>query len=311
MKGQLDRVDFERMKTIGIDLGGTSVRVALVDEAGAILTQEKTATESEKGVEAFLEKVAGMVERVIGEEEVSEIGLGSPGPLNPFDGVILDPPNLVGWENVKLKALLEARTGLRVTLDNDANAAALAEAKVGAGKAEESLVYITVSTGVGAGIILGGNLYVGAQGNAGEIGNMVVQPGGRAQGNLNAGSLEGLASGTAIGRMGEEILGATGDAKEVFDRAMKGEEAAKKIIDEAVGFLAIGVANLANSFNPSVFVFGGGVMQQEMVLPLLTEKVRTMLYPSMKRHLNLRKADLGTEAGVIGAAFLPRVSRLK
>ncbi|WP_026688303.1 ROK family protein [Alteribacter aurantiacus] len=297
--------------TIGIDLGGTSVRVALVSDRGEMEVHEKAPSEPERGVEAFLNKVCAMVERVKGSNPVGGIGLGAPGPLDPFNGLILDPPNLPGWQNVPITKLLEERTGLPVTLDNDANAAALAEARFGAGRGEASVVYITVSTGVGAGIVIDGQLFLGAQGNAGEIGNMIVEPGGYQHGDLNPGALEALASGTAIGRVGRERLGVTGGAIEVFERADQGEKEAVEIIGEAIGYLAIGVANLSNAFNPSVFVFGGGVMEQKSVLPLLQEKVSGFLYPSMKAHLKMKKAGLGTNAGVIGAALLPGVKRLK
>ncbi|WP_419466045.1 ROK family protein [Alteribacter salitolerans] len=298
-------------KTIGIDLGGTSVRVALVNERGEILVHEKAATEPELGFEAFLDKVCGMIERVQGDEHAEGIGLGAPGPLDPFNGLILDPPNLPGWRNVPIAQRISERTGKKVTLDNDANAAALAESRFGAGRNEDSVIYITVSTGIGAGIVLNGLLFIGAQGNAGEIGNMIVQPGGDQHGILNPGALEALASGTAIGRLGAERMGVTGGAKDVFERASHGDDAAQAIIDEAIGYLAIGVANLMNSFNPAVLVFGGGVMEQASVLPLLKEKVTPLLYPSMRFYINMKKAGLGTDAGVIGAALLSVVKRIK
>ncbi|PYZ95839.1 glucose kinase [Alteribacter lacisalsi] len=295
------------MPAIGIDIGGTSTRVALVDREGKILAREQEETAPQKGTKAFVNRTVEAVRRISrqADEPVYQIGIGCPGPLNPFSGTLLDPPNLPGWDGFALKKELETATGLSVTLDNDASAAALGEARFGAGAGQSSTIYITLSTGIGAGIVINGRLFSGATGNAGEIGNMIVQPGGERFGTLNAGALEGLASGTAIGREGKRKLGLDGKAETVFTKAEKGNRYAEAIIEEAAGYLAIAVANLANSFDPAVFVFGGGVMQQERMLPLLKEKTVPLLYPSMQKTLRLTLADLGQSAGVIGAALLP------
>lgn len=293
--------------TIGIDLGGTNLRVALVDDKGTIISEQECRTEPEKGPDYVIRNIADMIHSVKGDYSISGVGIGSPGPLNPKTGIIIEPPNLTGWSNVPIVAALSKTIGLPVTLDNDANAAALAEATIGAGAAHESVFYITVSTGIGGGLIIGKKVFQGAQGYAGEIGNMIVSPNGRKHSNLNPGALEALASGTAISNIGQEKLGITGGAAEVFRLAEEKNSVAQQIIDEALEFLAIGIANLAHSINPEVFVLGGGVMKSEkQVLGPLREKVKNLVYPGLRESIKIVPADLGSKAGVIGAAFLPR-----
>ncbi|UCZ53635.1 ROK family protein [Bacillus shivajii] len=291
--------------TVGIDIGGTSVRAALVSRDGKMITHKMIPTESEKGPEALVEKLKGMVHEVTIGKSYEAIGVGCPGPLNPFDGVILDPPNLKGWRNVPLREMLEQAFNKNVTVDNDANAAALGEAIIGAGKGYGTVFYITVSTGIGGGIVINERIFHGAQGNAGEIGNMVIESDRKKVGNLNGGALETLASGTAIGMLAHEKYEISGGAKAVFEKMESGDRDAYEIIDQAMTHLAIGIGNIANSFNPSVFVLGGGVMEQSAALAMVNDKAKNYLYESLKEDLIIKKAELGKDAGVIGAAMLP------
>ena len=293
--------------TIGVDLGGTNIRVALVDESGTILREVEERTEAEKGSDYVIGKMTRMICEIKGNVEVLGIGIGAPGPLDPFTGIILSPPNLPGWTEVPLVEKVKNATGLPVTLDNDANAAALAEAKWGAGADCSSVFYITVSTGIGGGFVIDGELFQGAQGYSGEIGNMIVSPNGKTHSNLNPGALEALASGTAISREGKTRLGVSGGAEEVFLLADKGNRIAQAIIDEALNYLAIGIANLSHAINPEIFVLGGGVMKSEQqVLQPLRGKVKNFLYPGLQDCMKIERAALHTKAGVIGAACLVR-----
>ncbi|WP_245680579.1 ROK family protein [Bacillus marinisedimentorum] len=291
--------------SIGVDIGGTNVRAALVDEKGTIIKEVNRKTESSKGPDFILDKIADMIREVKQAHPITGIGIGSPGPLDPFSGIILDPPNLPALHNTEITSIFEKEFAVPVILDNDANAAALAEAKAGAGQGHDSVVYITVSTGIGAGIVLDGKVVRGAQGNAGEIGNMIVLPGGLKQSNLNAGSLEAMSSGTAIAREGKNRLGLTGGAEEVFELARQGNNQATEIIGEAMNYLSIGIANVMHTVNPDIFVLGGGVMEQkDMVLPMVREQTAEYLYASMQVDLKIEHAALGTKAGVIGAGLL-------
>ncbi|MFZ3588966.1 ROK family protein [Bacillus sp. DJP31] len=293
--------------SVGVDLGGTNVRVALLNELGDIITILKEPTEASLGPEHVISKIKGMIEKVAGTHHIVGIGIGSPGPLNPFIGVVMDPPNLPGWSNVPIRSILQDVFSVPVFVDNDANVAGLAEAIKGAGKGYSSVVYITWSTGIGAGIVLNGRILQGATGNAGEIGNMIIVPYGKKQSNLNGGALEAVASGTAIGLLGKELLGpAVSRAEDVFQLASEGNESAKQMVNQAVNYMAIGISNLAHTLNPSVFVLGGGVMNASpLLLDELTILVKGYLYESMQDSLLIKKAELGDQAGIVGAGFLP------
>lgn len=297
------------MYTIGIDLGGTNLRIGLFNEQGEIVEEYSRATEAEKGPEFAVNNMQEVINRLKQQYEIKAVGIGSPGPLDPYEGVIIEPPNLTGWVNVPLVKMLEEKTGIPVKLENDANAAALAEATLGAGKGAKSVFYVTVSTGVGGGYVNNGELISGAQGNCGEIGNMIVNPSPDAyQGpGLNKGALEGLASGTAIGRIGKERLGITNGAQGVFELASQGDKAAQDILDEAINYLAIGLANIVHTVNPEVIVIGGGVMKsKDLILQPLIEKTRNYLYPSLRDSLIIKPALLDQKAGLIGAGLLPK-----
>lgn len=297
------------MYTIGIDLGGTNLRIGLFNEQGEILEEQSRPTEAEKGPEYAVTNMTEVINKLKAKYEIKAVGIGSPGPLDPYQGIIIEPPNLTGWVNIPLVKMLEDKIGLPVKLENDANAAALAEATLGAGKGASSVFFITVSTGIGGGYVVDGQLISGAQGSAGEIGNMIVNPDPNAyQGpGLNKGALEGLASGTAIGRIGNERLGITNGAQGVFQLVEQGDQAAQAILDETINYLAIGLANIVHTVNPEVIVIGGGVMKsKELILQSLIERTKQYLYPSLRESFILRPALLDQKAGLIGAGLLPK-----
>ncbi|UOQ45657.1 ROK family protein [Halobacillus salinarum] len=290
---------------IGIDLGGTNVRVGTINEKGEIKELLQNTTEAEKGYDYTKSKMVDMVRTIREGQEISGIGIGAPGPLDPKEGLILSPPNLPGWDDIPIVDDLSKVFQTNVRLSNDANAAALAEAKFGSGQGYESVFYVTVSTGVGGGLVVNGNVFEGAQGYAGEIGNMILNPYGYQQSNLNRGSLESHASGTAIGKIAEERYEISGGAEEVFRLARTGDENAAAVVNEAIDYLAMGLANITHVINPSVFVLGGGVMKSEsLILPPLKEKLKSYVYPGLVPEITLKLASLGGSAGVIGAALL-------
>ncbi|MGR9048645.1 ROK family protein [Halobacillus faecis] len=292
-------------KTIGVDLGGTNLRAGIVSSSGQILSEKSIRTEAEKGPDYIIDNMIRLIGEVKGKTPINSVGVGAPGPLNPHQGLILSPPNLPGWDRIPLIERLCKSIDVPVHLDNDANVAALAETRFGAGKNYSSVFYITVSTGIGGGYVLNNRILQGEQGYAGEIGNMILQPNGPRWSNLNAGSFEALASGTAIGRKGKERLAIEGGAQEVFSLAKEGNQEAKEIVEDTVTYLAMGIANLSHIINPSIFVLGGGVMKAEdQILMPLRERVKDFLYPGLREKINLQPAKLGTKAGVIGAALL-------
>jgi glucokinase len=289
---------------VGVDLGGTNIRAALLDEKGTILREVREKTEAHLGPVRIIAKLISVVERVKGEEKVRGIGIGCPGPLDAKTGIILSPPNLPGWDMIPLASMVEEHFQLPVKVDNDANVAAVAEAILGAGSGCESVYYLTVSTGVGGGFVINGKVFQGANGYAGEVGNMIVVPNGIKHPALNAGALETLASGTAMGVAGK-AKGIHGGAEAVFREAKALNKVAQTIVDEALEYLAIAIANLTHAINPEVFVVGGGVMNsEEQVLLPLRGKVKEYVYPGLKESVNIIPAKLGSNSGVIGAGFI-------
>ncbi|WP_079477993.1 ROK family protein [Halobacillus salinus] len=292
---------------IGIDLGGTNVRVASVTDNGEVEEMMQEATEAEQGSRYTIEKMIRMVESISEGKQIEGIGIGAPGPLDPARGVILDPPNLPGWDEVPIVKHFADHFDVPVQLNNDANAAALAEARFGSGEGYESVFYITVSTGVGGGLVLNGKVLNGAQGYAGEIGNMILNPHGYQYSNLNKGALESYSSGTAMAERFHEHFGSYGGAEDVFSLVSQGDEKAQRIVDEAIEYLAMGIANITHIVNPDVFVLGGGVMNAgELIWVPLRDRLEDYLYPGLVPHINLKPAALSGEAGVIGAALLPQ-----
>lgn len=291
---------------IGVDLGGTNIRVAVIDEQGIIKEEFGSLTDVSNGPQAAIEKMITMIQSLQEKHPIQSVGIGAPGPLDAKRGIIIEPPNLPGWQNVELTKMIKSVIRIPVFLENDANAAALAEALIGAGQDAESVFYITVSTGIGGGFVYNGKLISGAQGNCGEIGNMIVDPNAIGAPGLNNGALEALASGTAIGKKGASIFGPGHGTKEVFRLAQEGNQEANAIVDEALDYLAIGIANIIHTLNPEIIVLGGGVMKSKnLMFNPLKEKLLPLLYPSLRPHLKLKLASLDQKAGVVGAAMVP------
>lgn len=308
---------------IGIDLGGTKIATALVDDAGAILSYDYRETLSEEGPEAVVKRMvdaARVVTAQAGMEpaQVLAVGVGSPGPLDIETGVVLAPPNLPGWDDVPLTQPIEEALGIKVFLENDANAAALGEHRFGAGRGTKHMIYVTVSTGIGGGLILDGKLYHGFDGMAGEVGHVTILPGGPLCGCGNRGHLEAMAAGPAIAREARERVarGAStsitalteGDperitAKLVAEAARQGDTVAQEILAEAMGYLGIAMANYVNIFNPEIIVIGGGLSNiGDALLEPVRRVVREQAFPVPAQSVRVVLAELGDKVGVLGAA---------
>ena len=309
---------------IGVDLGGTKILTALANREGRVLAEQKIPTEAAKGQQHVIAQIVQSVEHVrkkagVQTEQVPVLALGSPGPLDTRTGVIRFAPNLA-WHDLPIRQALERQLSIPVLLDNDANLAALGEHVYGAGRGEDNMVYITVSTGIGGGLIFGGRLYHGFTDGAGEIGHMTVSPDGPLCGCGNRGCLEALASGTAIARdarelatrgRGAQILAAAGGdvagitAVTVAAAAAAGDDTAQSIICRAARYLGIGIANIINLLNPSLVVLGGGVMNiGEPVWQNLRTEVRARTLEEAGKSVRLAAAELGGRAGVMGAIAL-------
>lgn len=288
------------MKTLGLDLGGTKILGAVVED-GRILRRQQLPTPRTgyAAVVDALSEVAGALLRDY--PEVTRVGLGSPGPLDIRAGRVVFAPNIPGLEDVPIAADLGARLGLAVVLENDANAAGYAEHLYGAAKALQSSIYITISTGIGGGIFFGERVVRGAYGVAGEVGHLTLEPGGPLCGCGHYGCWEAVAAGRALARDASHSYGFALTTEGVFDRARAGERLALRVVDQAAMYTGLGLANLLKAFDPDGFVLGGGMMQTGS---FYLDKVQaaadafTQGFPSVKLYL----AELGTAAGVIGAA---------
>ena len=256
---------------IGVDLGGTKIYTALADESGNILKEIIKPTEASKGYEQIVEKIKDSIRYVskdLKDEKVVSIGIGSPGPLDIKNGLIVDPPNLP-FNNFNIVKALEDEFKLPVFLDNDANAATLAEYKFGAGVGTTNMIFITASTGVGAGAVLNKSIYRGSTSNALELGHTTVHYSGNRCGCGNRGCVESMSSGTAIKKQADEALKSNIEtslrkyevvtAKEVFTEASNGDKLSNEILRESLGYLGVAVSNAANAFDPDMIVIGGGV----------------------------------------------------
>jgi glucokinase len=286
---------------IGIDLGGTKIAAALATPSGRIITDVHVPTEAQKGRKQVIANLKKAIHTLIRGQRIriSCMGIGVPGPIEYEKGIVIEPPNLPGWKRVNLKKILEKEFKVPVHVDNDANCAALAEAYFGAGRNARHFIYITISTGIGGGIIIDRKLYRGAIGAAGEFGHMIIDSKGFTCGCGNVGCLEALGSGSAIKKR------AGMDAIAVELAARQGDKKAIEVVQETAHYLAIGIANLVNIFNPEMVILGGGVMQmRELLLTPIRKEFKKYALTLPAKSVRIVRAKLRTDAGVLGAVAL-------
>jgi glucokinase len=309
---------------IGVDLGGTSIRAALCDQDGHILKRVKQPTQAAEGPDAVIGRLVSSIRQVMpepGTATVKAAAVASPGPLNPYEGVVNYAPNLPGWLDVPLREILRRETGLSIEIGNDANLAALGEQRFGAARGVSDMAYVTLSTGIGAGVILNNQLVLGMRGLATELGHITM--------DVNAdwthagvlGSFEGLASGTAIGRLAQARLRAGGalgsrmlelaggdieqvTAREVSEAAQAGDELALQIVAHVARIIGLGFVNLFHLFDPAMIVVGGSVaLMGDMLFEPVRQTVAQYVMPPYRGRPIVRAA-LGDDSGLLGAAAL-------
>lgn len=308
---------------LSIDLGGTKILSAVINRGGEILSRDNSVTPAAKGREAVIDAIRSSAEHALEQGKldlsgISAVGIGAPGPSNPKTGVLSTSPNLPGWQDVPITDILEDLFGKQAFLINDANAAALAEHRFGAGQGTHNLVYITVSTGIGGGIIINDDLYTGAIGTAAELGHMTINDKGPKCNCGNTGCWETLASGTALARearerieRGEKTLMrdlVSGDlqqlsAETVQQAAEQGDDLAGKIIGLTAYYFGVGLANVINIFNPEMIVIGGGVSNMgSMLLDPAFETARKRAYRVAYEAVRFESPRLGKNSGILGTA---------
>ena len=304
--------------TIAIDIGGTHIRVAAYEpDSTKPIAHNKT--KSLAKTPGVYDRLVKAVEAVWQEGRVSAIGIASPGPLDPHTGIILDTPNIPQWKNFPVAPKLSERFGVPVYLDNDANMAGLAEWQFGAGKGHSDVVYLTISTGIGGGVISNNNLLQGFRGMGGELGHMTIDPDGPLCGCGHPGHVELFSSGPAIARYVNEQLEAGGksslqadpnlSAAQIADAARQGDSLAISAFERAGRYLGIAVANYLAIFDPSILIFGGGVSQVgDLLFKPFEESLRKhVFHPHYLDNLVITKAALGDDAGLLGALALARM----
>ena len=307
---------------VGVDLGGTKIYTALVDLEGNIIKEKTVETLANEGEQAVMGRIIDTINYVIDgtdKDSIRSIGIGSPGPLDVKNGIIIQNSNLP-FKNFAIVKTIRETYDLPTYLDNDANVATLGEFMFGAGKGTENMVFITASTGIGGGAVLNGKLFRGATGNALEVGHTIVATEGPRCGCGNVGCAEAFGSGTAIGKRAKEAVASNVEttlknyedvtAKEVFKEAANGDRVAKNILETSLTYLGIAVANTITNFDPEKVVIGGGVVNGgDIVIDTIRNVVEERCMAAFVENCTIEKAVLGGKAGVLGAAALAITER--
>lgn len=323
---------------IAVDIGGTQIRAALCDSEGTIHQRATDLTGGHEGPDAVMARIERAIRRVWpADGQVAVIGVVAPGPLDPWSGVVFDAPNIPGWDDYPLRDIIQERFGLPILVGNDCNAAALAEHRFGVGQGKSNLIYVTVSTGVGGGIIINGELLLGAHGLAGEIGHIKVRPDGPLCGCGSRGCLEAQASGPSIAREARQRLRAGelhsepvesmhgepvestsrilelahGDldaisARLVNEAAQQGDPLAVDVFRQAGTYLGLGLVTLLHLFDPDIVVIGGSVSKAgDLLFGPAREVVRQRCMTDRYwRDTPIVPAALGDDVGLLGALAL-------
>jgi glucokinase len=308
---------------LAVDLGGTQIRAALMDPNGQIFRRVASLTLAQEGLQPVLERIFTTMAQVIDGtalEDIAGIGIGAPGPLNPATGIIMEAPNLPGWVNVPLRTLVSEHFERPTFLGNDANLAALAEYSFGAGRGVCDMIYLTISTGIGGGIISDGRLLLGAQGLAGEAGHSVVNPKGPLCSCGKHGHVESYAAGPAItrdvvtrlkaGKKSRITKMVDGDLTRVDTRIIAeagqlGDKLAVNAFRRAGFYLGVGIVNLLHLFNPHMIVLGGSVTKAgPLLFDPMREAIHDLALPGYAEGVSIVPAALGDDVGLLGAGAL-------
>ena len=301
--------------SIGIDLGGTNLRAAAIDRTGAMLRKIAGSTHLSAGREAVIADMVAAIKKLreqCGAQGLAGVGVGTPGFIIMEKGVITGSPNMPGFDNFPIRDEIERQLGAPVVLENDANAAALGEKWMGAGRNYDDLVLLTLGTGIGGGIISGGKVLHGFVGMAGELGHTTVSPTGNPCGCGNQGCLEKHASATAVVAMARMMgLGDNLTSEAVYRLAAGGDEKAKAVFVAMGQALGTALATLVSIFNYPLYLLSGGMLPAwDLFAPTMLAECRRRSFVFRNTDTRIEKATLGNEAGLYGAAYLPYVNRL-
>jgi glucokinase len=317
-----------KLPVLAIDLGGTKIAAALISPDNRVMAKAHTPTLVSEGLQPVTSRIFSMIDRLLSQgntdpAQLYGIAIAAAGAIDTSKGLITSSPNLPGWINVPLRDMVSQQYRADTCLLNDASAAALAEHRLGAGRGTNNLIYLTVSTGIGGGIIVKGELYSGTSGCAGELGHMTIDANGPECSCGNRGCLEVFASGKAVAgeakrriEQGEQskltdiVSGDLGGitAENIATAAGGGDRLALEVISRAAGYLGVGMVNLVNTFNPKMIVVGGGLSKMgELLLAPAREVVKQRAFPLCAGAVRIVTAELGDDGGVLGAAIYARL----
>jgi len=304
---------------IGVDLGGTKILSLCLDADLNVVGQDYRSTDAAEGVERVIDRMAESARAAAGGRTIAAIGVSTAGTTNPRTGIVHTSPNMPGWHDVRLRDMLADRLGLPLWIENDANAGALAEHRLGAGRGTRHMVLVAAGTGIGGGLILDGKLYYGASGGAGEIGHMQLDIEGRPCSCGRRGCLEALASGWALDLSAREIARASPeglvaqmarrenvepDGRILDLAAAAGDPEAETALRRAGRFFGDGLTNLIHLLNPELVVVGGSLRKSDLYFATALEVVQRETFPQHLADVRIVEAELGDEAPAMGAALI-------
>jgi len=309
-----------KQAVVGIDFGGTNIKFGILDSNGEILFRTRRETEAEQGRGVVMKKIFSGIEECLEKAEciIRGIGIGSPGPLDVLTGVIIHTPNLPGWENVPIKKMIEEKFNLPAFLENDANAAARGESWIGAGRNVDTMLQLTLGTGIGGGIILNKKIWHGFQSCAGELGHVIIDHQGRACSCGGSGCIEAYASARGIIETFEELIAGGGQStltqkcetenieltpKLISEAAAEGDRVSVETIEKTGRYLGAAISTMVHAFNPQMVVLSGGIAQIGEIFyePIRKEVAERVMYP-MAEELEIVPSIFEDDAGIIGAA---------
>lgn len=292
----------ELMKILAVDIGGTSIKMCMADEKGNASAFKEFDSEAEKGGQYLVDNI---IEKIIETyTEFDAIGISTASQVNSEEGsIIYANENFPNYTGMKIKAIFEAKFGIPVKVENDVNAAALGEKHFGAGKNFNDFLCLTYGTGIGGAIVMDSTVYKGLNGGAGEFGHLILHPGGKRCNCGCVGCYEMYGSTTALVKKALEIDIKYSNGRMIFEGLEQGDVSLEKVLNDWVLEVAYGLVSLTHIFNPPAIIIGGGVMEQERLIAMVTNKAKDLMLKSFS-NVEILKASLGNKAGLLGAASL-------